>query len=208
MPSNSFTLTESQSRVLIAALLQPNFGKPRTYASHRNGLMASLMLDAGLRVGEVTHLTIDDLLAACGTSKILYIRAEITKTNQSREVPLTPTLANLIAAFLPLWQEKWNIKAVVWAFIGSNPLLHITTRQIRRIIGTVACAHLGVAVHPHQLRHTFATRLMKHTNIRIVQKLLGHKRLTSTQIYTHPSTEDCRDAIDNLEPKRGTCRPH
>lgn len=48
------------------------------------------------------------------------------------------------------------------------------------------------------LRHTFATRLMQKTNIRVVQQLLGHKSLSSTQVYTHPNADDLQKAIENL----------
>jgi integrase/recombinase XerC len=48
------------------------------------------------------------------------------------------------------------------------------------------------------LRHTFATNLMRTTNARVVQQLLGHKNLSSTQIYTHPNQQDLKKAIDSL----------
>ena len=50
------------------------------------------------------------------------------------------------------------------------------------------------------LRHTFATRLLKVTDLRSVQELLGHRRLTTTQIYTHPNTDDLRRAVTELDP--------
>ena len=208
MKKSNFTLSETESRKLLSGLTQRDFGKPATYNSHRNGLIGSLLLDAGLRVGELTLLAIDDLTAACGPSRILALRPEITKTKKPREIPLTPTLANQLMTFLPFWQKKWNSVITEWAFPGINPYKHITTRQIRRIIGQAGRVALDINIHPHQLRHTFATRLLRHTNIRIVQKLLGHKSLTSTQIYTHPSTDDCREAIDNLGKKALTGHSH
>ncbi|GAH96402.1 unnamed protein product, partial [marine sediment metagenome] len=56
-------------------------------------------------------------------------------------------------------------------------------------------------IHPHILRHTFATRLMSKTSMRVVQELLGHKNLSSTQIYTHPNNADLQEAIDSLNEK-------
>lgn len=208
MKSNSFTLSESQSRELIGLLSLPKTFNSPAYPSTRNAVMALLMLDAGLRVGEMTHLSIDDIMAACGASRTLVVRGAITKTNITREIPLTPSLHNKLTTHLGFWSKKYNIDFCPWAFPGPDALHPITTRQVRRIIGQTAQQLFGINIHPHQLRHTFATRLMKHTNIRIVQKLLGHKCLNSTQIYTHPSTEDCRNAIESIEPKRGNCRPH
>ncbi|GAH73030.1 unnamed protein product [marine sediment metagenome] len=57
---------------------------------------------------------------------------------------------------------------------------------------------LGRPVHPHILRHTFASRLMRTTNARIVQELLGHQHLSTTQIYTHPNQDDLKKAIEQL----------
>jgi len=53
-------------------------------------------------------------------------------------------------------------------------------------------------IHPHVLRHTFATQLAKVTNIRVVQELLGHSSLESTQIYTHPDMNEAREAVNRL----------
>lgn len=75
----------------------------------------------------------------------------------------------------------------------------ISTRQVHRIVNFAFLKAIGKVVHPHMLRHTFATRLMRVTNSRIVQELLGHKKLTSTQIYTHPNSDDLKKAIDKMD---------
>ncbi|GAH69734.1 unnamed protein product, partial [marine sediment metagenome] len=53
--------------------------------------------------------------------------------------------------------------------------------------------------HPHMLRHTFASKLMRVTSMRTVQELLGHSSITSTQIYTHPNEDDKKKAIKGLD---------
>jgi len=75
----------------------------------------------------------------------------------------------------------------------------LTTRQVERIIRTAALKSIGRPVHPHVLRHTFASKLMSVCNERIVQELLGHQSITSTQIYTHPNEDDKKKAIQDVE---------
>jgi len=53
-------------------------------------------------------------------------------------------------------------------------------------------------IHPHTLRHTFATKLLEKSNIRVVQQVLGHKNLQSTMIYTHPSKNVILEAINEI----------
>jgi len=194
-----YTLTDAQVHILIKFLVQPNPDKERTYTTIRNGLLAALMADAGLRVRETTLLTFDDLLTASGPSGTLVLPASVTKTGKVRQIPMTPRLQNLLESFIVEYRYKWALDDKKWAFPGNKNDSHITTRQIHRIIKAASRFCLLMAVHPHQLRHTFATRLMKNTSIRVVQQLLGHAHLSSTQIYTHPSTDDCRDAINSLQ---------
>jgi len=75
----------------------------------------------------------------------------------------------------------------------------ITTRQIENIVLAASMKSLGRPLNPHMLRHTFASKLLRVTNIRTVQILLGHSCITSTQIYTHPNEDDKKKAIDAME---------
>ncbi|GAH51596.1 unnamed protein product, partial [marine sediment metagenome] len=68
-----------------------------------------------------------------------------------------------------------------------------------RITRNAAMKSLGRPVHPHVLRHTFASRLMRTTNSRVVQELLGHQHMSTTQIYMHPNQEDKKKAIQSLD---------
>jgi len=88
-----------------------------------------------------------------------------------------------------------------FAFYNGTNTEHLTTRQIERIIGNAGEKAFGRWINPHILRHTFASRLMRTVNSRVVQELLGHKHLASTQIYTHPNHQDLRNAIDSISTK-------
>jgi len=193
------TLTLEESARLLAVLQAPcNTTKARMLA-HRNHLLALLMLDAGLRVSEVSRLTIEDLVFDDCPRSFLIVRPEIAKRAKSRQIPLSGRIVEsiqqmLISVWLPAYaRPHW------YAFWGRSPEWAITPRQVQRIIGAASKRILGRSVHPHCLRHTFGTRLMKTVSIRIVQELLGHSNLSSTQIYMHPDNADLRGAIDSLD---------
>lgn len=166
--------------------------------SHRDYCMILMMLDTGLRVGELVKLKQSDLYfyGSCVTQ--LTVRAEISKTKTERTIPVS---ARLIAAIQVLKTRVWYKDGAIrdhYAFYTAIPNCHITSRQVERIVGWLGQTYLGRRLTPHMLRHTFGTRVLRKSNIRIAQKLLGHKRITSTQIYTHPSGEECVRAIADI----------
>lgn len=164
----------------------------------RNQMLGLLMLDAGLRVGEVVTLTISQLWLCNEPAKGIRIAAGQTKTCTARTVPLSIRLQELSRQ---MWSFFWNqsgANKTVFAFYNVSRVGHLSVRQVERIIRRVSLNCLNRPVHPHVLRHTFATRLMRTASTRVVQELLGHKSLQSTQVYTHPNSEDLRKAIDSL----------
>lgn len=172
----------------------------------RNYLLFCLMLDAGLRVGEVTKLIWYDLWQPGGPVHTLHVRSEITKTHSARYVPLSGHIKEAIRLIVTQWcyssddiQER-----AIW--VGLDKFLQISSRQVERIIKKASRAAIDRAITPHVLRHTFASRLMRTSSIRVVQELLGHKRITSTQIYTHPNSTDLTKAIYSLDFDEGDSR--
>lgn len=158
----------------------------------------TLLADTGLRVAEFCQLRVSDLWILGEPVNCLEVRAVIAKNHKPRSIPLTPRSA---AAICHLHDQFWYTPDPHhnhYAIPGPSRLTHISTRSIQRI-----CSHYGrIILHtpltPHMLRHTFATRLMRQCNMRIVQQLLGHSSLQATQIYTHPSTQDLQTAINAL----------
>ena len=164
----------------------------------RNRLIVLLMLDAGLRVGEVIQLTVGDLHILGSPVGMIHLRPELTKTKTERSIPVTVRLHDAIQEmFLTVWQscrmEPW-----VKAFLSATHGYGLTARRIQQMTKTAGIITISRPVHPHMLRHTFATRLMSKCSIRVVQQLLGHASLSSTQVYTHPNTQDLQMAIDSL----------
>jgi site-specific recombinase XerD len=197
--SHEIEILTEEEQVKFVLFFHKNLPTPtQRLQQTRDRLIMLLMLDAGLRVSEAISLTISDLHMLNAPVSMIFIRPEISKTKTERSVPVTSRLSDAIQEmWLNVWQA-WSFLHYSMAFPDSRKRKHISARQIERIIQTAGMCSIGRPVHPHMLRHTFATRLMKKCNIRIVQTLLGHKALSSTQIYTHVNTQDIQAAIDSL----------
>lgn len=167
-------------------------------AAIRNRLIALVMLDAGLRVGETLQLQIDDLLIEEEPVMSLRVRGDIAKGGLERHIKTTDPLRKAItAAWLMIWGPDKRMPFTA-AFYSVKKQESLSYQQVERIIARAGRKACHRHVTPHMLRHTFGTRLMRVTNIRVVQQLLGHKRLSSTQIYTHPDQADQDNAIDAM----------
>lgn len=205
MSKHPQTLTTDESERLLAELQNRQGSRRGERKGVRNYTMALMMLDAGLRVGEVVQLIQMDLWFNEEPVTALVVPAAIAKTRLQRIVPLTERLRSAIKAIYRLWWCRHDPMPHHCAFYSVARSAPLTTRQVERIIRAAGMAALGRPVHPHILRHTFASRLMRITNSRTVQQLLGHKQLSSTQIYTHPNADDLKMAItkmsDNSTPK-------
>lgn len=193
------TLSPDECQRLLDTLIMPSRDNARWDTSLRNYTMAVVMLDTGLRVGELVQLQIADLWYQNSPVQSLCVRTETAKNHKSRMIPLTERLDKAVTR---ISRDIWGTnlyKPHCPAFYQGATQSALSTRQVRRIICRASTAALGRCVHPHVLRHTFATRLMEKTNIRVVQELLGHSSLSSTQIYTHPNNQDLKKAIEGLE---------
>ena len=195
------TLTPLECSQLLRRLQQPANGDvpPRVY--HRNYTMALLMLDAGLRVGELIKLRQDQLWYINGPVGSLVVEKLQAKNHSERTIPVTLRLHDAIERMQRDWWIHSSHLGVKFAFYRTSCSCALTTRQVQRIIKAAGAQSIGREIHPHILRHTFATRLMSKTSMRVVQQLLGHSNLTSTQIYTHPNNADLQEAIDQLNEK-------
>ena len=159
----------------------------------------TLLVDTGLRVSELTGLRKSDLWLQDAPLQQLDVPAAIAKNHQPRTIPFTllsiDAIRDLRAA---LWLAGPGSFSP-WALPSPRSDHPMTARTIQRIVLQYGWQTLQTRVTPHTLRHTFATRLMRKTSIRIVQQLLGHKSLSSTQIYTHPNSQDLKEAISTLD---------
>lgn len=192
------TLTNEEVDKLLNLFQIPPFERVRGSKAVRNYALVLFMLDAGLRVGEVVQLRVSDLFYAGEPVKLLTVRSEIAKRHTEREIPMSPRL-QLTVKLLKV--KVWYLRPFVrdhFAFYLKDSDEHIGRRQVERIVADAGMAALGRHITPHTLRHTFGTRVLRKSNIRIAQQLLGHKSITSTQIYTHPNSDERKAAIDAI----------
>jgi integrase/recombinase XerD len=145
---------------------------------------------SGLRVSETTHLRVTDIDSA---RMVIHVRQG--KGRRDRLVPLSTTLLTLL-------REYWKItRPTTWLFPGRRGDKPITRRSVERVCAKARAA-LGWTklVRPHTLRHSFATHLLEAgTNIRIIQRWLGHRSLSSTATYTHLSGSVFRNTKSPLD---------
>jgi site-specific recombinase XerD len=148
------------------------------------------MYICGLRISEAVSLRPQQIDAKGGVIRI------IGKGNKERLLPLPRTL---LKAMRLAWTTHGNRQWVLATRAEGN---HVSPRVVRSALDA-ACAQEGISgVTPHNLRHGFATRLLeRNMDVRIVQMLLGHSSLRSTEIYTHltePIRQQLRSKLDEL----------
>jgi len=162
----------------------------------RDYTMILLALSTGLRVSELVGLYIEDVAPFGEVSTVLSIPSRIGKNGKKRQIPINDDIRNHLSKFLHTKSYSKHLsKPTSFLFLSlhtSNPL---SSRDFQRIVNEVSISSIGRSITPHTLRHTFATRLLKHTNLRVIQELLGHAHLQTTQIYTHVDLDDARAAI-------------
>ena len=156
----------------------------------------SIAYGAGLRASEVIALKISDI-----DSKRMTLRVEQGKGRKDRYAMLSPLLLERLRAWWRVGHAQGKVLPSGWLFPGMNPVDPLTTRQLNRAIhAAAAAAHIDKRVSMHSLRHSFATHLLEQkVDIRVIQVLLGHKKLETTSMYTHVATEILREVVSPLE---------
>jgi site-specific recombinase XerD len=125
----------------------------------------------------------------------MVIRVEQGKGRKDRYVMLSQHLLDLLRAW-------WKVgRPQGWLFPGQNPVNPLTPRQLNRACHTAArMAEIDKPVHLHTLRHCFATHLLEQkTDIRVIQVLLGHKKLDTTALYTRVALKALGEVTSPLE---------
>ena len=156
----------------------------------------SLAYGAGLRASEVVALKVTDI-----DGQRMTLRIEQGKGQKDRYAMLSPVLLELLRCW---WRHAHGLGKMLpngWLFPGINPIDPWSTRQLNRAIHEAAeAAQIDKRVSMHTLRHSFATHLLEQkVDIRVIQVLLGHKKLETTSLYTQVATEILREVVSPLD---------
>ncbi len=194
-PKLGRNLPHSLSEADVEALL--NVADTTNALGLRDKAMLELLYATGLRVSELVELTIGDINLNQGVIRVLG------KGNKERLVPMGETAIK--------WLEKYHREARSELLKNNNHTIlfpssraQAMTRQTfwHRIKQLAKLANIQKKISPHTLRHAFATHLINHgADLRVVQLLLGHSDLSTTQIYTHVATERLQQLHQQHHPR-------
>jgi len=186
------TLPVVLSREEVARLIDAA-GKPKYQAA------LSVAYGAGLRASEVVALKLGDI-----DSTRMTLRIEQGKGCKDRYAMLSPVLLERLRAWWRAAHAKGKMLDGGWLFPGQNPVNPMSTRQLNRAChAAAAAADIDKRVSMHTLRHSYATHLLEQkVDIRVIQVLLGHKKLETTALYAQVATEVLREVVSPLESLR------
>ena len=157
----------------------------------RDAALLELLYGAGLRVGEAAALRLDDLDLADG-----LVRVRRGKGGKERRVPMGASAVAALRAWLAE-REPADTPAVFLNRRGGA----LTSRSMRRIVDAAGRTGRVDGLHPHALRHSFATHMLDAgADLRAIQELLGHASLSTTQRYTHVTLDRLLDVHRSAHP--------
>lgn len=172
----------------IKKLLDQPLLQEERYARERSIL--ELLYSCGLRVSEIVNLTINDINLEDG---FLRIKG---KGNKERIVPLGSKAISALSEYL---KQRRHIKEKKLFLNSRNKGL---SRQSVWLIVKQFANNVGLDISPHTLRHSFATHLLDNgADLRVVQELLGHSSISTTQIYTHVSNKRLKEEFETTHPR-------
>lgn len=199
-PKTKKKIPEALYENQIKALLESNALRTDEFAL-RDQAILMLLISTGLRCSELVNLKITDINFS---NRILRV---IGKGNKERIVPFSLKARDAILEYAKKSRNellKKNDSTSLYLFLNKHGE-QISSRGLEFILQNIikkTNLELGINLHPHVLRHTFATKMLENgADIRVIQELLGHESINSTQIYTHVSKESLKKQYDLYFPK-------
>jgi integrase/recombinase XerC len=164
----------------------------------RDQVILKLLYGCGIRNSELIGINLDDIR---WSNEMILVRG---KGRKERYVPFGDSAKTAVQAYLPARQrvlgetKRTSEKALLVNLRGSR----LTTRSVGRIVKQIAVARgLSPDVHPHTLRHAFGTHMLEEgADLRAIQEMLGHERLSTTQRYTQLTVKHVMDVYDKTHP--------
>ncbi len=161
----------------------------------RNRAIMELFFSSGMRISELVALDVDQVsFLGDGSTTRTYELSIVGKGSHVRTIFISPRAAEWLRTYIK--KERHDVHRPLFINFRSNSKSRrLTARSIQKMISRYAIlAGLSKKVTPHTLRHTYATDLLSHgADLRSVQELLGHKNVSTTQIYTHVTNKRLRD---------------
>lgn len=188
-------LTEKQ---IVRLLLAPiNLIKEKTlepFQAWRDRLILELLYGGGLRVSELVALNYGDVDWSNGVATVMG------KGSKERKCPLGLIALECLKKFRDEFASDISREAPI---VLNNQKTRLSVRQVQLILKKyLKLADLSLDITPHKIRHSYATHLLNHgANLRIVQELLGHVSLSTTQIYTHIDFQRLKEAHQFAHPR-------
>ncbi len=163
----------------------------------RDLALMELLYACGMRVAELVRLNLEDWRPMTGSIMVFG------KRRKERLIPLGEFAIDSVNRYVSNVRTDWMADPNEQALFLNAQGARLSDRSVRRIIKKYSfLSHLGNKMSPHVFRHTFATHLLEHgADLRIVQELLGHSSLSTTQIYTHVTREHLLAAYNSAHPR-------
>lgn len=185
-------LTPAATRQLLAQIPQ------RSPFGARDHAVIRLFAQTGLRVGEMVGLNVGDVYHKMPFDQV-DLPAAICKGHRSRVIPLNPAARQAVQDLVDF------LKMRGFQANADSPLLQdrrhrrLPVREVQRLVQVYRqAAGLTVRATPHTFRHSFASHLATRVSLRIVQQLLGHRFLASTEVYLHTQPNQLAQAVATL----------
>ncbi len=169
--------------------------QPKDFFTSRDRAILELLYSSGLRISELAGLNENDIDMYEGIVTV------VGKGNKERIVPVGDVALNYIRQYLNYKTQAGFVNKAL--FLNKNGK-RLTVRGIRGILSKwITLAALHKKVSPHTLRHTFATHLLEAgCDLRSIQEMLGHKSLSTTNIYTHVTLERLKKVYETAHPRK------
>jgi len=164
----------------------------------RDRLILELLYGCGIRNSELIGIDLDDVR---WSGEAILVRG---KGRKERYVPFGDAVKSALDAYVPVRQQKLaERKQSTRALLLNTRGTRLTTRSVGRIVKRIAVAKgLSPDVHPHTLRHAFGTHMLEEgADLRAIQEMLGHERLSTTQRYTQLSMKHVLAVYDQTHPR-------
>jgi integrase/recombinase XerD len=193
----TLTLGEVDRLLRVATICDPAAPLAVRLRTARLACFVEMLYATGLRVSELVTLPAS---AVRKDTRVIVVRG---KGNRERLVPLNDAAKRATAAYLALLAESGRDSKSKWLFPSFGEAGHLTRQHLARELKALAAAAglRSSQVSPHVLRHAFASHLLHNgADLRVVQTLLGHADISTTQIYTHVLEERLKSLVRDLHP--------